>query len=217
MSDLPQRLRSVQERIARAAESVGRDPGSVTLVAVTKTVPVDAIREAYDLGLRIFGESRLQEALPKIVALPRDIEWHFVGKLQSNKARQVAESFGVIETLENERQLREISKSNRVVQGLIEVNVADEPQKSGISANLLGEFHKSVLQCEQLQFRGLMTIGPAHQMAEQARPFFRTMRELLKQMGGGWLSMGMSSDLEVAIQEGSTHVRVGTALFGGRT
>lgn len=217
MSDLSYNLSTVRERIVRAAESVGRDPAEVTLVAVSKTVPVDSVREAYDLGLRVFGESRLQEALPKMTALPSDIEWHFVGKLQSNKAKIAAETFDVIQTLENERQLREIAKSDRVVQGLIEVNIAEEPQKSGISAKLLGEFQKSVLQCRQLQFRGLMTIGPAHQNAEQARPFFRTMRELLDRMGGGWLSMGMSSDLEVAIQEGSTHVRIGTALFGERS
>lgn len=209
-------LREVHRRIERACESCGRDPASVTLVAVSKTVPISQIQEAYDAGQRIFGESRLQEALPKLDALPRDIEWHFIGKLQSNKARRAAERFDVIQTLESESQLREIAKCGRVIQGLIEINAANEAQKSGISANLLAEFAQKVIQYEQVRLRGLMSIGPANRNAEDSRPFFRTMRELAASIGADWLSMGMSGDMDVAIQEGATHVRVGTAIFGER-
>lgn len=209
-------LREVHRRIERACESCGRDPASVTLVAVSKTVPISQIQEAYDAGQRIFGESRLQEALPKLDALPKDIEWHFIGKLQSNKARRAAERFDVIQTLESESQLREIAKCGRVIQGLIEINAANEAQKSGISANLLAEFAQKVIQYEQVRLRGLMSIGPANRNAEDSRPFFRTMRELAASIGADWLSMGMSGDMDVAIQEGATHVRVGTAIFGER-
>jgi pyridoxal phosphate enzyme (YggS family) len=207
----------VHERIARSAESVGRDPASVTLIAVSKTVCVDLIREAYDLGHRDFGESRLQEAIPKIERLPDDIRWHFIGKLQSNKARRAADLFHVIHTLESEQQLRELSKAGRAVDGLIEVNIGVELQKSGISPESLGKFAKTVVQYPLVRLRGLMTVGPLHPNAEFMRPFFRELRELGYGFKGQWLSMGMSNDFEVAIQEGSTHVRVGSALFGARS
>jgi PLP dependent protein len=223
---IAENLRTIQSRIARACDTVGRDPSEVTLVAVSKTFPIEAIRELYDLGHRHFGESRLQEAIPKIEALPKDIVWHFVGKLQSNKARRAAEFVDVIHTLESESQLREIAKANRTdvrhtnprepIGGLIQVNIAHEPQKSGVLPENLVSFAESVLQYEQIRFHGLMTIGPANPNAEAMRPFYRAMRELLQRIDGRWLSMGMSHDFDVAIQEGATHVRVGTALFGAR-
>ena len=208
---------NIHERIARAAESVGRDPSSVTLIAVTKTVDIALIREAYDLGHRDFGESRLQEALPKIELLPPDVRWHFIGKLQSNKAKRAGDVFQVIHTLESEQQLRELSKAGREVDGLIEVNSGGEEQKSGISSDSLVEFAKTVVQYPLVRLRGLMTVGPLHPNAEFMRPFFRELRELGQGFEGQWLSMGMSNDFEVAIQEGSTHVRVGSALFGARS
>lgn len=190
---------------------------SVTLVAVSKTFGIDAVQEAYDAGVRDFGESRLQEAIPKIEALPADIIWHFVGKLQSNKARRVASLFSVIHALETLSQLRELEKSDRTVDGLIEVNVADEPQKSGLGFDALDEFALEVLHCERVRLRGLMTIGPQVRNAEEMRPFFRKLKERLSRLPkGDWLSMGMSGDFDVAIQEGATHIRVGTALFGER-
>jgi PLP dependent protein len=183
---------------------------------VSKTFPINAIREAYDAGQRHFGESKLQEALPKIEALPPDITWHFIGKLQSNKARKAAEVFDVIHSLENERQLQELSRGSRRITGLVEVNIAEEVQKSGVLPAEVAHFWKKVLQCEQVHPKGLMTIGPANLSSEAIRPFFRTMRELLQLMGGEWLSMGMSHDFDVALQEGATHIRVGTAIFGSR-
>jgi pyridoxal phosphate enzyme (YggS family) len=209
-------LRAVQDRIARACESVGRDPASVTLVAVTKTVSVDGIKAVYDQGHRTFGENRLQEALPKIEALPEDIEWHFVGRLQSNKARAVAEAFPVVHTLENERQLAEIGRSSRQIDGLVQLNLAAEAQKAGILSENLDKTIRLVQQCSNVRFRGLMTIGPLTSDPEGNRPLFRQMSELGRRVGAQWLSMGMSTDLEAAIQEGSTHVRVGTAIFGER-
>jgi PLP dependent protein len=201
----------------RACEIAGRDPQSVTLIAVSKNHTADAIREAYDLGIRDFGESRLQEAIPKIEALPNDITWHFVGRLQSNKAKRAAQYFDVIHTIESEAQLKEIHKAGREIQGLIEVNIADEAQKGGILPHLLDDLRNKVIHYDHVHLRGLMTIGPALDEAEKMRPFFRSLRLLNERIGGDWLSMGMSGDFEVAIQEGSTHIRVGTALFGERS
>lgn len=215
-SHLRANFRDIQERIARAAESVGRDPASVTLVAVSKTFPAEAVRAAYDLGHRHFGESRLQESQPKVEALPGDIVWHFIGKLQSNKAKRAAQLFNVIHTLESEAQLREVEKAGRSVDGLVEVNVANEAQKSGISPEALDLFLAKLLEFPHVHFRGLMTIGPVTDNASEMRTVFRTLREANARVGGHWLSMGMSGDFEVAIQEGASHVRIGTALFGAR-
>jgi pyridoxal phosphate enzyme (YggS family) len=210
-------LREVREKISRACDLAGRDPDEVTLVAVSKTVPVSLIQEAYNAGHRHFGESRLQEAVPKIDALPKDILWHFIGKLQSNKAKRASQLFSVIHTLESEGQLREIQKSAAVIDGLLEVNIAGEAQKSGISPSEVDAMCKTIAQYPSVRLRGLMSIGPAHQNAELMRPFFRELRELNEKIGGTWLSLGMSNDYEVAIQEGSTHVRVGSAIFGSRS
>jgi PLP dependent protein len=213
---LARRLDVIRARMERASADVRCDPSGVTLVAVTKLVPIDDIKEAYDLGLREFGESRLQEALPKIERLPRDIRWHFIGKLQSNKAKRAAASFDVIHTLENEAQLKEIEKAGSLIDSFIEVNIAEETQKTGIFTRDLDGFRRTLLHYPHVRFRGLMTVGPAEPDPEAMRPFFRRMRELNESVGGEWLSMGMSGDFEVAIQEGSTHIRVGSALFGDR-
>ncbi len=210
-----QRLREIQDRIDRAAESVGRDPASVTLIAVSKTVSVEAIREAYDLGMRNFGESRLQEASPKIDALPYDIVWHFIGTLQSNKAKVIAERFAVVQTLATETAAKELNRAAQPIATLIEVNVANEPQKAGISAKDLDVFVQTLIHYTQVHLRGLMTIGPALE-PEAMRPYFREMREMQKRLNLPILSMGMSSDFDVAVKEGATHVRVGSALFGAR-
>jgi pyridoxal phosphate enzyme (YggS family) len=215
-STLAKNLASIRARIDRACGLVGRDPASVTLIAVTKTVDAEAIRSAYDLGVRDFGENRFQEALQKMNAMPPDTVWHFIGKLQSNKARKVADRFAAIHTLESSSQLKELDKADHQVDCLIEVNIAEEPQKSGIPAKMLDEFVNSIAEYKTVRFRGLMTVGPAMQNPELMRPYFKRMRELRESVGGEWLSMGMSNDFDVAIQEGATHVRVGTALFGER-
>ncbi len=190
----------------------------VTLIAVSKGVSIDLIQVAYNAGQRDFGESRLQEALPKIEALPSDIVWHFIGHLQSNKVKAVAKHFDVIHTLYSESQLRELAKIDGEVDALIEVNIGEEAQKSGILPESLDRFIESVLECNHVRLKGLMTVGPAHPNAEDMRPYFQRLRKMSEKLGeGAWLSMGMSNDFEVAIQEGSSHVRVGSAIFGTRT
>ena len=213
---LQERLEAVRARIVRACDSVQRDPAGVTLVAVTKTVPIEKVQEAYDLGVRTFGENKVQEGVPKVLALPSDIEWHFVGRLQSNKAKKAAQHFHVIHTLDNVDQLVQIERSGTTVDGLIQLNLANEQQKAGISEKALDKSIALVQQYGCVRFRGLMTIGPQSPDPEGNRALFRRMAELGREVGAEWLSMGMSADLEAAIQEGSTHVRVGSAIFGER-
>lgn len=213
---LADRLSRLHHRIERAATSAGRDPKSVTLVAVSKTVSPQSILEAYELGLRDFGESRLQEAVPKIHQLPADIRWHFIGHLQSNKARRVAELLPVLHSLENERQLAEIEKQPTVVEAFVQVNLSGESQKSGLSPETLDNFLSYAANCQRVRIVGLMTINPADSSDEEARMLFRKLAEMAKERGLPGLSMGMSSDFETAIACGATHVRVGSLLFGDR-
>lgn len=213
MTDVIDRWRRVKDQIDKEAERAGRE---VTLVAVSKTHPAEAIQQLYDQGQRHFGESRLQEALPKIEQLPNDIIWHFVGHLQSNKAKRAAASFDIIQSITSEAQLEQIQKGPKRVDVTIEVNIANEPQKGGISPEKVDELAQKVIQYDHANLRGLMTIGPMRKQAEEMRPFFRELRLLSERVGREWLSMGMSADYVVAIQEGSTHVRVGTAIFGER-
>lgn len=207
----------IQDDVAEASRESGREPNAVTVIAVSKTYPIEAIRQAYDLGIRDFGESRIQEALPKVAALPDDIRWHFIGPLQSNKAKTAANHFHVIHSLGSKSQLVEIAKSDRTIDGLLQVNLGREEQKSGIFEETLDAALDNVLKCPQVRFRGLMTIGPLVGNPEEARPIFRRLAELGSRVGAEWLSMGMSGDFRVAIQEGATHVRIGSALFGERT
>jgi len=209
-------LAEVHARIESFCDSASRQPTEITLVAVTKTVPIDLIRQAYDLGHRDFGESRLQEAQPKIEALPNDANWHFIGHLQSNKAKKIGQLFDTIHTLDSESQLREIQKSGCMVEGFIEVNIANEPQKAGISPQSLDEFKETVIKCSQVHLTGLMTIGPISNDPEVSRSVFRELRNLAERIGVQKLSMGMSQDFDVAIQEGATHIRIGSAIFGSR-
>ena len=210
------RFRAVRDEIERNCSLISRDPASVTLIAVSKTQSVDNVRKLYDLGHREFGESRLQELEPKAEALPNDIVWHFIGKLQSNKIRRAASICSVIHTIESESQIKEFSKLSKQISVLIEVNIAIEEQKSGIFPKSLDVFHQSVIQSNLAEFRGLMTIGPIVREAEDSRPYFADLRRLNEKIGGDWLSMGMSGNFGVAIQEGATHIRVGTSLFGER-
>lgn len=209
--------RAVLDGIARACESAGRDPADVTLVAVTKTRTIDEIRRLVDLGHRDFGENYLQEALPKIEALPDDLIWHFVGGLQSKKTRAVAEAFDVVHSFDRPSQIDAMTKVPGAIDGFLQVNLAEDPQKSGVSPKSLDETVRRLLDCESVRFRGLMTIGLDSADAEASRPIFRRLRELAESFRVRELSMGMSGDMHVAIQEGSTHVRIGTALFGART
>ncbi len=222
----------IQERIAQAADRVGRRPDSVTLMAVSKTVEPERIHQAYAAGLRVFGENRVQEFAEKSPALDdlRDAEWHLIGHLQSNKAKKAAELFHAVDSVDSLRLAEKLNLSaqetDKMLSVLIEIKVSDEESKTGMpggSAELHTLLHAAA-QFDYLQIRGLMTVPPFTEDPEGARLYFRMLRDLrdsiaarkLPRIQMDVLSMGMSHDFEVAIEEGSTCVRVGTAIFGER-
>lgn len=216
---LPERLAAVRERIARAAERARRDPAQILLLAVTKVFPASVIRAAYDLGLREFGENYVQEFEGKAPEV-RDLagaRFHLIGHLQSNKSAKAAELFEVIQTVDTDKLARRLNDANRPLEVMLEVKLSAEQAKSGAAPEQLEELIASVQGCPNLRLLGLMTMPPWSDDPEASRPYFRRLRELAEQHRLAQLSMGMSGDLEVAIEEGSTCVRVGTALFGKRT
>ncbi len=210
----------VRERIERACERAGRDPASVTLVAVSKGHPAEAIGAACEAGLRHFGENRIQEAVPKIeeaMAAGVDATWHLVGHLQSNKAKAAAGAFDVIHSVDSPRLLARLDAAAPAPRDvLLQVNVADEPQKQGVAPDEVGALMEAAREARNLRLRGLMTIAPIASDPEDVRPVFRALRELAERYELPELSMGMTDDFEVAIEEGATLVRVGRAIFGER-
>ncbi len=210
---LKQNLGLLQEDLARTAEEAGRDPQEVTLIAVTKGRCIAEIRQAYDLGVRHFGESRLQEALPKIESLPSDSIWHFIGPLQSNKAKKIAQSFTWVHSLDSLSSAQELHKAGRMIHCCVQVNLSRELQKSGILKEGLDEFLSKVLEWQKVQVCGLMTIGREEAEAEETRTVFRELRSLADARGLDVLSMGMSGDYRLAVLEGATFVRIGSLLF----
>lgn len=227
MSDLASRLSAVRERIARAAARASRDEKSVRLVAVSKRHPASAVRQAHALGLRVFGENYAQELVAKAGEVgPLDaIEWHMIGHLQTNKARHVAPVIAMIHTVDSAHVAAELGKratsSGRLIGALIEVNVAGDAAKTGCTPDAVGSILDAVRATPGLALRGLMTMPPYDDDPDSARPHFAALREIQARHGGSAalpeLSMGMSHDLEAAIEEGATIVRVGTAIFGERT
>jgi hypothetical protein len=218
MENLGDRLRMVRERMARAADRARRDPAGILLLAVTKVFPADTVREAYDLGLRDFGENYVQEfegKAPQLADL-RDARYHLIGRLQSNKAKKAAELFQVIQTVDSGKLARRLNESAQPIEVMLEVKLSPEQAKSGAAPADLPDLIAVVRACQNLRLLGLMTMPPWSDDPEAARGYFRSLRELAGQHGLGQLSMGMSHDLETAIEEGSTCVRVGTALFGQR-
>jgi pyridoxal phosphate enzyme (YggS family) len=229
---IAENITQVRERLAAAARRAGRRPEDVTVMAVSKMSPTDAIREAYAAGLRVFGENRVQEFGEKAGALAdlADAEWHLIGHLQSNKTSKAVEIFHAVDSVDSLRLAEKLdaaaAKAGRKVAVLIEVNIGGEAAKSGVVAEAaeFGELLQAAPRLEHLEIRGLMTIPPFTENPEDARPFFRRLRQLrdatamrrLPGVGTEVLSMGMSHDFEVAIEEGSTCVRVGTAIFGER-
>lgn len=215
---LVERLATVRQRIQRAAEHAHRDPEQILLLAVTKVFPATAIREAYDLGLREFGENYVQEFEGKALevrALP-GARFHLIGHLQSNKSGKAAELFEVIQTVDTPKLARRLHDAGRPLDVMLEVKLSEEQAKSGAAPEDLPDLIAAVRDCSNLRLLGLMTMPPWSEDAEASRPYFRRLRELARKHGLTQLSMGMSGDLEVAIEEGSTCVRVGTALFGKR-
>jgi pyridoxal phosphate enzyme (YggS family) len=216
--DLKDRFDEVRSRIAAAAARAGRDASEITLVAVTKVFPASAIREAYELGMRDFGENYLQEFEGKHPEV-RDLagaRFHLIGHLQSNKAKRAVELFDVIQTVDSEKLARRLDAVGNPLEVMLEVKLSPEEAKSGADPAELGSLIGAVRSCANLQLEGLMTMPPWSEDAELSRPYFRRLREVASEHGLAKLSMGMSHDLEVAIEEGATHVRVGTALFGKR-
>jgi pyridoxal phosphate enzyme (YggS family) len=229
---IAENVAEVRQRIADAARRVGRDPAEITLMAVSKTFPAQSIRETYDAGLRVFGENRVQEFSGKSAELAdlKDAEWHMIGHLQSNKAAGATELFTAVDSVDSLKLAEKLNaaaeKLGKKLRALIEINVSGETAKSGLapSSAQLEELLVAASRLEHIEFRGLMTIPPFAEDVEQARPHFRRLRQLrdhiaprnLSAIRMDTLSMGMSHDFEIAIEEGSTCVRVGTAIFGER-
>jgi len=215
---LEARLAAVRERLARAAARSRRDPAGILLLAVTKVFPASAIRQAHALGLRDFGENYVREfeaKAPEIADLA-GARFHLIGHLQSNKARKAAELFQAIQTVDSPKLARRLNEAARAIQVMIEVKLSAEQAKSGAAPEELPELVAALRECPHLDLRGLMTMPPWPEHPEDSRPYFRRLRDLAERHGLRELSMGMSLDLETAIEEGSTCVRVGTALFGQR-
>ena len=225
-------IADTRERIAVAARRAGRDPSSVTLMAVSKTFPVESIRDAYAADIRAFGENKVQEFTGKADSLRglTDAQWHFIGHLQSNKAAKAVELFDAVDSVDSvklaERLNGAAEAAGKKMSVLIEINVGGEEAKSGLApkSEELDRILSNAAQWKNLSIQGLMTVPPYADDREQTRPFFRQLRVLRDEIAArslpavsmGVLSMGMSHDFEVAIEEGSTCVRVGTAIFGER-
>jgi PLP dependent protein len=229
MTSIAQNLLEISARIQAACSRVGRDATEVHLIGVTKTVPVDRIREGVAAGVRILGENYVQEARTKLEALAdMPVSWHFIGHLQSNKAKLVLEAFTCIHSVDRESLARELDrqaqKLGRRMPVLLQVNTGQEDTKGGLAPVELLPFFERLTACDGIEVRGLMALPPYYDDPEQVRPHFRELRELLHRLREHIatpetlteLSMGMSHDFEVAIEEGATMIRIGTALFGTR-
>jgi pyridoxal phosphate enzyme (YggS family) len=218
VSPLADRLATVEERILKACARSGRRREDVTLLAVTKIFPAQAILDAYALGLREFGENYVQEfetKAPEVRCLA-GARFHLIGHLQSNKSRRGAELFDVIQTVDSAKLARRLAEAGKPMEVMIEVKLSEEESKYGCVPEDVPALVDVIRAQEQLTLKGLMTMPPWSEDAEVARPYFQELSALARQAGVEGLSMGMSNDLEVAIEEGSTMVRVGTALFGRR-
>ena len=226
MRSIDDNLQAVRGRIARAAAAAGRDPSTVTLLAVSKTHPAVLVKQALDAGQRRFGENYVQEAVEKMDALAgKNVEWHLIGPLQSNKTRLVAERFDWVHTVESEKIARRLSDQRPAgmvpLNILIQVNVSGEASKSGVSREDASPLAAAISSLPRLRLRGLMAIpAPTAELAGQ-KENFRQVRKILERLGQekfdlDTLSMGMSDDMEAAIAEGATMVRIGTAIFGTR-
>jgi pyridoxal phosphate enzyme (YggS family) len=227
--EIAARRDAVLARVARAAERAGRDPGEVSLLAVTKTHSAEVVRLAARAGMTLFGENRVAEGVEKIQALAGEfpgLEWRLIGPLQTNKAKPALQYFSVIESLDRERLAARLeglaAAENRVVPVLLELNLGQEESKSGAAPAEVEALAAAVLAFPHLEVRGLMAVPPLTPDPEGARPYFKRLKEIRDRLADRFakplpeLSMGMSHDFEVAVEEGSTEIRIGTALFGER-
>ena len=221
MTGIAGNYQDILQRIRSAAQRAGRPADSIQLVAVTKTVPPERIQEALECGVKHIGENRVQEALAKRDALAKaDITWHFIGRIQTNKAKKIVENFDWVHSLDRvdvAEALARYAVHRQPLPVLIEVKLQDEPNKSGASERDLAALVPALRRFDSLEVRGLMAVPPPVEDAEQARPFFRRLRALAQDFGLTELSMGMTHDFEIAVEEGATMVRIGTGLFGARS
>ncbi|TEB17971.1 hypothetical protein Psfp_00094 [Pelotomaculum sp. FP] len=225
--DVVKNLRRLQERIVTAAMRAGRNPGEIKLVAVTKTVPVEKIKEALDCGVNRLGENRVQEFLNKYQQLPPGVEWHFIGHLQTNKVNKIIGKVHLIHSLDRWELAEELHqaaiKRGQVAKVLVQVNVAGEKSKYGLAPSETVDFVASATGLAGLSVEGLMTIAPWSVNPEEVRPVFRQLKDIARKVEDrapgskmDYLSMGMSGDWEVAVEEGANILRIGTAVFGER-
>lgn len=225
---IKERLESVEERICQACARSGRSRDEVTLIAVSKTKPIEDLKEAYACGMRCFGENKVQEITEKYPQMPRDVEWHMIGHLQRNKVKYIVDKVSLIHSVDSMRLAEtiqaEAAKRQLVVPVLIEVNVAEEESKFGVSAGSALALVEQASKLENIRIQGLMTIAPYVENPEENRWVFRNLRKLsvdikeknIDNVDMFVLSMGMTGDYEVAIEEGATMVRIGTGIFGSR-
>ena len=221
-------LKKVEEKIQRACEKSGRSRSEVTLIAVSKTKPIEMMQEAMETGVNIFGENKVQEIVKKEVELPKDVEWHLIGHLQRNKVRQIAGKVKRIHSVDSLRLAEQIQKEyekiGKIADILLEVNVAREESKYGLMPEETEDVIREIANFPNIKVHGLMTIAPFVEDPEKNRIHFQNLRKLLVDINGknidnvsmSELSMGMTGDYEVAIEEGATFVRVGTVIFGAR-
>ena len=223
---LKNNLALIRERINKAVSRRNTAPENITLVAVTKTVPPRVINEALELGINNFGENRVQDALPKIECLPAEINWHFIGHLQTNKVRQVLPVFKLIHSLDSIKLAgaiqKEAEKKNMVANVLLQVNIGEEKSKYGFRWEEVQDALVELTQLNHIKVLGLMGIAPFVEDPEEVRPYFRRLYSLFREINlpgieMKYLSMGMSNDFEVALEEGANMIRVGTSLFGSRS
>lgn len=215
---LGERLDQVRERIEAACARSHRAPSDVLLLAVTKVFPASVVRDAYEAGLRDFGENYVQEfeaKAPELTGLA-GARFHLIGHLQSNKSKKACELFSAIQTIDSAKLARRLDECGKPLEAMIEVKLSEEESKHGAAPADVSALADAVRQCRHVQLTGLMTVPPWSEDPEPSRPYFARLRELGAQLGLRQLSMGMSNDFEVAIEEGATCVRVGTALFGRR-
>lgn len=226
MNNIVDNIRRVRDEIHQAARRAGRDPAAVKIVAVSKGVPPDHIRKAQAAGLNAFGENRVQEFVNKYLEIGSEVEWHFVGHLQRNKVKYLFGRVDLIHSLDRWDLAVELDrwalKKEKVFNALVQVNMAREPLKHGLYEEEVLDFLKAVAELPGVRVRGLMTMAPYVQYPEDARPVFRKLRDLLRKCRGvpdvslDFLSMGMTQDFTVAVEEGANMVRIGTAIFGPR-
>ncbi len=229
MTSIASNYKAVLDKVNECALKSGRNPGDVTLVAVSKTFPLEKIKEAYNAGARVFGENYIQEAVEKTDKFNEGIAWHFIGHLQTNKVKVAVGRFDLIETVDSFKLSIEIDKralSRGMVQDiLLEVNLAGEESKYGFTGEALLKNISEISQLKNIRVKGLMTIPPFNDNPEDSRQYFIALRELMDEINSekiyglemSEISMGMSSDYEIAIEEGATIVRVGTSIFGNRS